>query len=40
MMKLLKSDFRTLTAALTLGVLSIGFAPAAMAVSTYDATAW
>jgi hypothetical protein len=39
MINLFKSDLRTLTAALTLGTLSIGFAPAAMAVSTYDATA-
>ena len=39
MMNLFKSDLRTLTAALTLGTLSIGFAPAAMAVSTYDAEA-
>jgi hypothetical protein len=39
MMNLLKSDFHTLTATLTLGVLSIGFAPAALAISTYDAMA-
>ena len=39
MINLFKSDLRTLTAALTLGTLSIGFAPAAMAVSTYDAEA-
>jgi len=39
MINLFKSDLHTLTAALTLGTLSIGFAPAAMAVSTYDATA-
>jgi len=39
MMNLFKSDLHTLTAALTLGTLSICFAPAAMAVSTYDAEA-
>jgi len=39
MINLFKSDLHTLTAALTLGTLSIGFAPAAMAVSTYDAEA-
>ena len=39
MINLFKSELRTLTAALALGTLSIGFAPAAMAVSTYDAAA-
>ena len=38
-MKLLKNDFQKLAAALTLGALSIGFAPVAAAVSTYDASA-
>lgn len=38
-MNSLKPDFRKLTVAITLGALSIGFAPAANAVSTYDATA-
>ena len=35
----LKNDFQTLAAAFTLGALSIGFAPVAAAVSTYDANA-
>lgn len=39
MMNLFKSDLHTLSAALTLGALSFGFAPAAMAISTYDAAA-
>ena len=39
MINLYKFNFRTLTAALTLGALSFGFAPAAMAASTYDAAA-
>ena len=39
MMKFTKPNLRTLSAALTLGVLSFGFAPAAMAISTYDAAA-
>ena len=39
MMNLYKSNLRTLTAALTLGALSFGFAPSAMAISTYDAAA-
>ena len=38
-MKLLKFDFRTFIAAIALGALSVGFAPAASAISTYDATA-
>jgi len=38
-MKLTKHKLHTITAALTLGTLSIGFSPAAMAVSTYDAAA-
>jgi hypothetical protein len=38
-MKLLKPDFSTYSAALILGSLSIGFAPAATAASTYDAFA-
>ncbi len=39
MMKFTKPNLRTLSTALTLGVLSFGFAPAAMAISTYDAAA-
>ncbi len=39
MMKYTKPNLRTLSAALTLGALSFGFAPAAMAISTYDALA-
>jgi hypothetical protein len=39
MMKITKPNLRTLSAALTFGVLSFGFAPAAMAISTYDAAA-
>ena len=39
MMKYTKPNLRTLTAALTLGALSLGFAPAAMAISSYDASA-
>ncbi len=39
MKTLFNSDLHTLTAALALGTLSIGFAPAAMAISTYDAAA-
>ena len=39
MMNLFKSDLHTLTVALTLGTLSIGFSPAAIAISTYDAAA-
>lgn len=35
----MKSNFRSLTAAFTLGALCIGFTPAAMAVSTYNAEA-
>ena len=38
-MKLLKSDFQTFIAAIALGALSMGFAPAASAISTYDALA-
>ena len=38
-MKFLNSVLYTSTAALTLGVLSLGFAPTAQAASTYDATA-
>ena len=38
-MKLLKPVLYTYTAALALGALSMGFAPAAQAVSTYDAAA-
>ena len=38
-MKLTKHKLHTISAALTLGTLSIGFSPAAMAVSTYDAAA-
>ncbi|MGB5583097.1 MAG: VPLPA-CTERM sorting domain-containing protein [Gammaproteobacteria bacterium] len=38
-MKLLNNDVQTLAAAFTLGALSIGFAPVATAVSTYDANA-
>jgi len=38
-MKFLNTDLHTLTAALTFGALSIGLAPAAMAASSYDATA-
>ena len=37
-MKLLKFDFRTFIAAIALGALSVGFAPAASAISTYDAS--
>ena len=37
-MKLLKFDFRTFIAAIAFGALSVGFAPAASAISTYDAT--
>ncbi len=39
MMKFTKPNLRTFSAALTLGALSFGFAPAAMAISTYDAAA-
>ncbi len=39
MMNLFKSNLYTLTASLTLGALSFGFAPAATAASTYDASA-
>lgn len=39
MMKLLRSNFHALAATLTLGALSIGFAPAASAITTYDAMA-
>ena len=38
-MKLLKSDFHNLSTAIVLGALSMGFAPAAAAISTYDAFA-
>jgi hypothetical protein len=38
-MKLLKFDFRTFIAAIALGALGMGFAPAASAISTYDALA-
>jgi hypothetical protein len=38
-MKLLKFDLQTFTAAIALGALSVGFAPAASAISTYDALA-
>ena len=38
-MKLLKADFHTFTAAIALGALSIGFAPVASAIATYDAMA-
>lgn len=38
-MKLLNLELNKLTAALTIGALSIGFAPAASAVATYDAMA-
>jgi len=36
---MLKSDMQKLTAALTLGVLSLGFVPAAAAISTYSSSA-
>jgi hypothetical protein len=39
MMKLTKHNLNTFTAALALGALSFGFSPAAMAISTYDASA-
>ncbi|MFV9616831.1 MAG: hypothetical protein ACNYZG_12805, partial [Gammaproteobacteria bacterium] len=39
MMNLFKTNLYTLTTSLTLGALSLGFVPAAMAASTYDATA-
>jgi hypothetical protein len=39
MMKLLKSNFQTLAATLTLGALSIGFATTASAITTYAAMA-
>ena len=38
-MKLLKSDFHTFSAAIALCALGMGFAPAASAISTYDAMA-
>jgi hypothetical protein len=38
-MQLFKSSFYTYTAALAVGALSIGFTPAASAISTYDAMA-
>jgi len=38
-MKLTKHKLHTFSAALALGVLSFGFTPAAMAISTYDAAA-
>jgi hypothetical protein len=37
-MKLQKTYFYTLTAAITLGSLSMGFSPTAQAISTYDAS--
>jgi hypothetical protein len=39
MMKLLKTDFKSLAVALILGAFSTGFTPAATASSIYDATA-